>query len=143
MNKFFLDEDRVIEADMSSDASPIGDELIHRSRDVNLRDLGFHFSRYCHELKREFARHLSTISRDFNLLTSCFLDENLHNNLEDPLKIIAILKSWVPRLLTFEDRFREVKSSMPYLPTEKRRPPHDDSRGIKFIDILERIITKY
>lgn len=32
MNRFYLDEDRIIEADMSSDASPGNDDLIFRQK---------------------------------------------------------------------------------------------------------------
>ena len=47
MNKIFLDEDRTIEAEMSSDASLQTDEINYRHRKINTRDLGFYFSLYC------------------------------------------------------------------------------------------------
>lgn len=47
MNRFYLDEDRIIEADMSSDASLQADEIHKAQAKISLKDLGFYFSLYC------------------------------------------------------------------------------------------------
>lgn len=65
MNRIYLDEDRTIEAEMSSDASLQTDEINHRNKKINMRDLGFYFSLYCQEMKKELSKHLNSIVRDF------------------------------------------------------------------------------
>ena len=46
MNRIYLDEDRMIEAEISSDASLQTDEINHRERKITTKDLSAQFSLY-------------------------------------------------------------------------------------------------
>ena len=64
---------------MSSDASFHADEIRKSYSKIGLRDLGFYFSLYCQEIKKEINRQLNSIVRDFYSKTEIFLDEQLFN----------------------------------------------------------------
>jgi hypothetical protein len=119
MNRFYLDEDRVIEADMSSDASLHTDEMHKVHGKMGLRDLGFYFSLYCQEINKELKKQLNHIVRDFYAHTEIFLDDPKTAYTEGT-KFIQLLRSWRPKVDTFEHKYHELKNSLPTL-TEKRK----------------------
>ena len=78
MNRFYLDEDRLNDPEMSSDASLQTDEINHRDRNITTKDLSSQFSLYTEEIRKELNRLLSSIARDFYNRISIFLDDEAY-----------------------------------------------------------------
>lgn len=78
MNKIYLDEDRTIEAQISSDASVQADEYNHKNQKITTKNLSTQFSLYIEEIKKDLNRQLSAITRDFYSSISIFLDEQVY-----------------------------------------------------------------
>lgn len=101
MNKIYLDEDRTIEAEISSDASVQADETSGRDKKITTKNLSTQFSLYIEEIKREISRQLNAITRDFYSSISIFLDEQMYSERNKKNNLGDTLKNWKPKLEEF------------------------------------------
>lgn len=98
-----------------------------------MRDLGFYFSLYCQEMKKELSKHLNSIVRDFYSRMQIFLDEQVFEKEDSKSnKLATVLKSWKPKLETFQEKYQQLKTYLPHMDNKKKHK-FEDFRKIKFV----------
>lgn len=142
MNRISFDEDRMIEAEMSSDASLQTDEINHRDRAITTKDLSAQFSLYTEEIRKELNRLLSSIARDFYNRVSIFLDDEAYENEENKVtKLETVLKNWKPKLEIFEEKFNDLKNNMPYISSDKKKQKFPPGRKTRFLETIDKFLN--
>ena len=113
-----------------------------------MRDLGFYFSLYCQETKKEFNKQISEVIRDFYSHIAMFLDEQSESgrNAEEQNKkrigLINRIRSWHRKIEEFQQKYQNLKNSFPYFESRKKHSKFEDPRKIKFMDILTKFLMK-
>ena len=57
-------------------------------------------------------------------------------------KLDGVLKNWRPKLEVFEEKFNELKTHMPYISTDKKKPKFPQGRKTRFLETIDKFLSK-